>query len=133
MDRAAIVYARPDPTSFDWAQFPRSLMVAIEGHHANGFTQVIYIEPDHEPDPLGSSSPTFTTYQITGWVEDDALTDRQIRHFYVLNFSGETPECWPVQTDHHVFTLFWAPLDNLPDIVYPQNIWLDVLNTYDNS
>jgi hypothetical protein len=29
--------------------------------------------------------------------------------------------------------LFWAPLDDLPDIIYPQNTWLDALESYDNS
>jgi 8-oxo-dGTP pyrophosphatase MutT (NUDIX family) len=122
--RATTVYARPDDGSFDWAKFPRSAMVKLEGRRANGFTQVTYIEPDREPDP------TYTSYQITGWVADDALTDQQIRHFYMLSFSGETPDQWTARSDHHEFTLFWVPLDDLPDFIYPQNTWLDVLNKY---
>jgi 8-oxo-dGTP pyrophosphatase MutT (NUDIX family) len=127
MDRAATVYARPDPASFDWATLPRATMPKLEGRQANGFTQVTYIEMDCFPNP------TFNTYQITGWVRDDALTDQQIRHFYVLSFSGNTLERWTARSDHHAFTLFWAPLDDLPDIIYPQNTWLDALESYDNS
>lgn len=127
MDRAATVYARPDPASFDWATLPRATMPKLEGRQANGFTQVTYIEMDRFPNP------TFNTYQITGRVRDDALTDQQIRHFCLLRSSGETPDHWIVRSDHHEFTLFWAPLDDLPDIIYPQNTWLDVLKTYDNS
>ena len=127
MDRSATVYARPDATSFDWAILPRATMPKLEGRQASGFTQVTYSEPDCEPDP------TYVTYQITGWVRDDTLTDQQVRHFYVLHVSGVTPERWTTHSDHHEFTLFWAPLDDLPDIIFPQNKWLDVLNNEQNN
>jgi 8-oxo-dGTP pyrophosphatase MutT (NUDIX family) len=127
VDRLTTVYARPDSASFDWARFPRSAMVRLEGRRANGFTQVTYAESDRVPDP------TYTSYQITGWVRDDDLSDQQIRHFYVLRFSGDTPDFWTAHSDHHTFTVFWASLDNLPEIIYPQNEWLDVLKTYDAS
>ena len=36
---------------------------------------------------------------------------------------------WQAFSDNHTFTLFWAPLDNLPDIIPPQKTWLDILKT----
>jgi hypothetical protein len=30
-------------------------------------------------------------------------------------------------TDNHVFTLFWAPLSALPQIMHPQDQWVEVL------
>jgi hypothetical protein len=32
-----------------------------------------------------------------------------------------------VQSDNHRFKLFWAPVDNLPPLVPPQDIWLEWL------
>ena len=114
------VYARPDTTSFDWARLPRGLQVRLE-RQAPGFAQVTYEELDD------LVAPRYASYRITGWVPDGVLADRRRRHFYRLDFAGSTPDRWTVETDHHRFTLFWAPLSVLPAIVYPQNTWLDML------
>jgi 8-oxo-dGTP pyrophosphatase MutT (NUDIX family) len=120
MARSTTVYARPDTSSFDWARLPRAAWVRTE-RHADGFTQVSYIEHDSEPNR------EYVSYQITGWVPDKALTRRQVRHFYHLDYPGDAPPRWTVRTDNHRFTLFWARLDALPPIIPPQNTWLDVL------
>ncbi len=65
--------------------------------------------------------------QITGWVPNDALTGTRRRHFFRLDFDGETEERWTVFTDNHRFTLFWAPLAALPSIIPPQDGWLAML------
>jgi 8-oxo-dGTP pyrophosphatase MutT (NUDIX family) len=111
------VYSRPLKGSFDWAHFRRRLAVEVL-RHTEGFTQVRYEEPDRYPDPK------YTTYSITGWVPDDALTDQRIRHFYRFEAPGETPDQWSVATDNHIFELFWAPLDNLPAIANRQAGWV---------
>jgi len=36
------VYARPDTTSFDWAQFRKGVPVTLTGQHAGDFSQVRY-------------------------------------------------------------------------------------------
>jgi len=118
--RRSTVYSRPDPASFDWAILPRAAYVKLR-RRAAGFTQVSYQETDRYPDP------TYISYQITGWVADDALTDRQRRYFYLLACNQKTPERWTASTDNHVFTLFWAPLDALPEIVPSQQPWLEFL------
>lgn len=120
MLRRATVYARPDPTSFDWATLRRATRVNVL-RRADGFTQVSYREWDRYPEP------EYVSYQITGWVADDALTGTQVRHFYRLAGAPETPEQWTAFTDNHVFTLFWAPVAALPEIVRPQRRWLRFL------
>ncbi len=120
MLRRAKVYSRPDPTSFDWAMLPRAAYVRLH-RQAGGFSQVSYQETDRYPDPR------YISYQITGWVADDALADRQRRYFYLLACDEKTPERWTAATDNHVFTLFWVPLAALPEIVLPQQPWLEYL------
>jgi 8-oxo-dGTP pyrophosphatase MutT (NUDIX family) len=114
------VYARPDTTSFDWAHFRKGIVVTVE-RQTEGFTQATYREFDRIPDPQ------YITYHITGWVPTDTLTDTRQRYFYHLTFEGETPARWTVYADHHHFELFWAPLNDLPAIIPPQDEWLKFL------
>lgn len=116
--RSTKVYARPDPASFDWAILRRGLPVNLD-RQADDYAQVSYIEEDRFPDPQ------YITYQITGWVPLDCLADRVRRTFYHLALTGTAPERWEQASDQHVFTLFWAPLTALPEIVQPQNEWFD--------
>lgn len=111
------VYARPDASSFDWAHLPRGMWV--RGVRAvSGWEQIAYEESDRLPDP------SYTSYQIMGWVPAEALADRQRRSFCLLRCPGETPPEWTVRTDGHTFRLFWTPLDHLPKLVSPQGQWL---------
>lgn len=114
------VYARPDLESFDWAYLRPGIQVAVD-RQAVGFAQVTYEEPDRVPDPQ------YVTMRITGWVPDSVLTDIRRRHFFHLEFAGASPARWTVRSDSHLFTLFWAPLADLPPIVPPQDMWLAVL------
>lgn len=81
------------------------------------FTQVSYEESDHY------LNPDYISYGILGWVESKKLTTRVIRHYYHLTTSCSW-NSWKQETDHHVFNLFWAQLDDLPLIVPPQDDWL---------
>jgi 8-oxo-dGTP pyrophosphatase MutT (NUDIX family) len=118
--RPTKVYARPDPTSFDWAYLRAGIRVTVS-RRSPGFSQVIYEEYDREPDRQ------YVTMAITGWVPDKVLVGTTRRHFYQLEYPGQTEERWTVFTDNHTFTLFWAPLAALPEIVPPQNQWLEFL------
>lgn len=118
--RSTKVYARPDLTSFDWSYLPAGIQVTAS-RRSLGFSQVTYEEYDREPDRQ------YVTMAITGWVPDEALADTIRRHFYELEYVGPTEERWTVFTDNHTFTLFWAPLSALPEIVAPQNQWLEFL------
>jgi hypothetical protein len=88
---------------------------------AAGFTQVRYEESDRY------FNPQYITYNITGWVPDEALTDQLVRHFYQFEAVDETPKNWSVATDNHIFELFWVPLNDLPPIVPPQDGWVKYL------
>ena len=115
------VYARPDATSFDWAYLRKGIQVTVN-RRARGFSQVTYEEPDRVPDPQ------FTTMSITGWVPDGVLADAVRRHFYQLEYCGPSKKRWEAFADNHTFTLFWAPLSDLPEIVSPQDEWLAFLH-----
>jgi ADP-ribose pyrophosphatase YjhB (NUDIX family) len=114
------VYARPDVTSFDWAHLRRGIRVAA-GRKANRFLQITYEEFDRVPDPR------YLTMSITGWVPNDVLADTRRRHFFHLEYLGPSEERWTVFADNHLFTLFWAPLLALPQIIHPQDKWVEVL------
>jgi 8-oxo-dGTP pyrophosphatase MutT (NUDIX family) len=114
------VFSRPNPASFDWARLSPGIFVRVL-RGQDGYTQISYEEPDQLPNP------NYTTYQITGWVPDEVLTRRVKRHFFRLRFSGQTPPTWKVNTDHHTFTLSWAPLNEIPPLIPPQDQWLEHL------
>jgi 8-oxo-dGTP pyrophosphatase MutT (NUDIX family) len=116
----ATVYARPDATSFHPAHLRRGISVRLLRQEDN-FAQIEYVEHDRAPDP------TYVTMSIVGWTPASALGDRVRRHFYQLSFAGPSPERWTVRTDDHTFTLFWASLEDLPDIIQPQDEWLAYL------
>jgi 8-oxo-dGTP pyrophosphatase MutT (NUDIX family) len=120
ISRPTKVYARPDLTSFDWAYLRTGIRVTAS-RVSSGFSQVTYEEYDREPDRQ------YVTMAITGWVPDEVLADTTRRHYYQLEYAGPTEERWTVFTDNHIFTLFWASLSALPEIVPPQNEWLEFL------
>ena len=116
-----VVYARPDVTSFDWAYLRRGIPVTLV-KRSGGFSQVTYTEYDKVPDPQ------YVSMCITGWVPDGVLADTKRRHFFHLQFHEHSEETWTVRTDNHCFTLFWASLAALPEIIHPQDAWLAYLN-----
>lgn len=117
MAATAPVHARPDAGSVAHARLRRGLPVAVL-RTINGFTQVAYQEYDRVPDAQ------YVCLNITGWVADEALAERRLRHFFVLSYQGESAERWQVYTDHHWFALFWAPMAQLPSIIAPQDRWV---------
>jgi 8-oxo-dGTP pyrophosphatase MutT (NUDIX family) len=111
------VYARPDESSFDWAEFPRGTWVK-EVRKKDRFTQVRYEEGNIYP------GKEYITYCIMGWVSNRFLCRIQRRHFF--HFTGECmKETWTTVSDNHQFELFWSPLYSLPKIVEPQNLWIE--------
>lgn len=111
------IYSRPDITSFDWATIPRSSWVKVL-RESGQWVQINYSEPDCLPNP------NFETYSLTGWVEREKLAKLQKRHFYhfVSKHVGTNP--WSVFSDYHMFEVGWHRLDNLPQLMPPQDQWL---------
>ncbi len=119
----APVYARPDPTSFDWIRIGSAVQVKVLQTEP-AFTQITYIEYNQVPEP------SFISMQITGWTPNERLAQNRRRHFFHLEFEEDTKPEWDVFSDHHIFTLFWSPLDKLPVIIPPQDSWLKYLTGY---
>jgi 8-oxo-dGTP pyrophosphatase MutT (NUDIX family) len=116
------VYARPDVTSFDWAYLRTGIQVAVR-RREGAFSQITYEEFDQLLDPQ------YVTMCITGWVPDSVLSETERRHFFHLEFRGRRQDSWTVRTDNHLYTLFWAPLSSLPDVIPFQEQWLELLLT----
>lgn len=114
------VYSRSDGSGFDWAHLRSGLTVRVL-RQAGSHTLVSYEEPDRFPNPR------YITYQITGWVPTQALTDQRERHFFLLSGGENSPAHWKALADNHVMELFWAPLNQLPELVSTQAEWLAYL------
>ncbi len=85
-----------------------------------GFTHVSYIEYNKHPNP------TCIRYNITGWVPNENISGQKKRYFFHLTTQEETADAWELKSDGgHIFSPFWAPLSPKPNIVPPQNEWLD--------
>lgn len=117
ISRKTKVCARPDESSFDWAEFRRGTWVK-EVRKKNEFTQVLYAEGDTYPEKK------YITYSIMGWVRDQFLCHVQRRHFFHFTVDCKA-ETWTQFSDSHQFELFWSPLLSLPKIVEPQNCWIE--------
>ncbi|MBS4203630.1 NUDIX domain-containing protein [Lederbergia citrea] len=115
----AKLYSRPDMTSFQWAEIRRGITVFHERSQGE-FVQISYKEGDKHPEP------NYITYQITGWTKKLNLASKVTRQFYHHQSNSQLDK-WEIKTDNHTFKLYWSPLDNLPQIVSPQNDWLDYL------
>ncbi|MBN2500911.1 MAG: NUDIX domain-containing protein [Anaerolineales bacterium] len=111
------VYARLDDTSFDWGYFRRGITVEVL-RQSGAFTQVKYEELDRVP------GPHYVSMSLMGWVPTELLAATRERHFYLLEFSGESADSWTTFTDNHTFTPFWALVSDLPRIIPPQDRWL---------
>ena len=115
------VYACPDLMSFNWIQLMRGLTVTVE-RHTGDFTQISYQEWERQAEPA------YVSYQITGWVPSAVLTQLHRRHFFTLTTADATSERWEHTAEQVLrFTLFWAPLDALPELRSSQAAWLSML------
>jgi 8-oxo-dGTP pyrophosphatase MutT (NUDIX family) len=114
--RATTLYTRPDGQHTYGLTIRAGITVQIEREVA-GLSQITYAEWDQ------SATPPYISYQLTGWALTADLAAIRRRHFFLLRYDQPTPERWQVETDHHQFTLFWAPLRALPAIWPPQDRW----------
>ena len=84
------------------------------------FTLMSYIEYDKHPNP------TCIRYNITGWVPNENLSAQKKRHFFHLSTQEKTEDAWELKSDMgHIFKPYWTSLSPKPDIIPPQNKWLD--------
>ena len=95
--------------------------LTVDYHSTQGdFTHISYIQYDKHPNP------TCIRSNITGWVPNKSLSGQKKRHFFHLTTQEETADAWELKSDGgHIFSPFWTPLSPKPDIMPPQNEWLD--------
>ncbi len=114
------VYIKPDLNAIPYKdKLTRGLTVE---HHSTykDFTHVTYFEYDKFPNP------SYVAYNISGWVPNKNLGKQKTRHFFRLSTTEETEDIWELKSDRgHIFQPFWTPLSPKPEIVSPQNRWLD--------
>ena len=95
--------------------------LTVDYHSTQGdFTHISYIQYDKHPNP------TCIRYNITGWVPNENLSGQKKRHFFHLTTQEKTKDAWELESDSgHIFQPYWTPLSPRPEIVPPQNRWLD--------
>ena len=86
------------------------------------FTQISYIEYKYDK----FHKPISIDTNITGWVPNENLSAQKKRHFFLLTTREETKDAWELKSDQgHIFKPYWTPLSPKPQIIPPQNKWLD--------
>ncbi len=116
------VYINPDLNAVPYKdKLTRGLTV---NYHSTQeyFTHISYIEYEYDK----FHKPVCIDYNITGWVPNENISAQKKRHFFHLSTQEETADMWELKSDRgHIFQPFWTPLSPKPEIVFPQNKWLD--------
>ena len=114
------VYIAPSLNAVPYAE-KLTKGLTVDYHSTQGdFTHISYIEYDRHPNP------TCIRYNITGWVPNENLSAQKKRHFFQLTTQEQTADAWELRSDRgHIFKPYWTPLSPKPDIMPPQNKWLD--------
>ena len=86
------------------------------------FTHISYIEYEYDK----FYKPTCIRSNITGWVPNKNISAQKKRHFFHLSTQEETADVWELKSDQgHIFKPYWTPLSPKPNIIPPQDKWLD--------
>jgi 8-oxo-dGTP pyrophosphatase MutT (NUDIX family) len=113
--------SRPDKTSFDWAKLRAGLQVEKLREYEQ-YIQVRYAEYNSFPEQH------YLTYVLIGWIPRNCYSNQCRRYFYHFD-TTETRNTWKRKADNHEFELFWAPWSNLPEIVKPQDEWIETVKS----
>ena len=116
------VYIEPNLDAIPYKRkLPKGLTVdyrSIEGD----FTRISYIEYEYDQ----FYKPIHIDANITGWVPNKNLSAQKKRHFFHLSTQEETEGTWELKSDRgHIFKPYWTPLSPKPEIISPQDRWLD--------
>ena len=86
------------------------------------FTHSSYIEYEYDE----FHKPISIDTNITGWVPNENLSAEKKRHFFHLSTQEKTADAWELKSDMgHIFKPYWTPLSPKPNIISPQDRWLD--------
>jgi len=79
---------------------------------------------ESEPRDIGVNPP-MGRVKKKGFVRSSLLTTNVERHFYHLTTEEKTANLWQVQTDGHIFELFWSNFDGKVILNAYQQPWLE--------
>lgn len=116
------VYIEPNLTAIPYKRrLPKGLTVDYLSTQKD-FAHISYIEYEYDK----FHKPIRIDANITGWVPNDNLSGQKERHFFRLSTQEETPDAWELKSDGgHIFKPFWTPLSPKPNVIPPQDKWLD--------
>ena len=116
------VYIEPNLNAIPYRRkLPKGLTVDYHSTQ-KAFTYISYIEYEYDEFHKPRSIDT----NITGWVPNENISAQKKRHFFQLTTQEETADAWELKSDQgHIFKPYWTPLSPKPQIIPPQDRWLD--------
>ena len=116
------VYIEPNLNAIPYKRkLPKGLTLDYHSTRAD-FTHISYIEYEYDQ----FYEPICIDANITGWVPNKNISAEKKRHFFHLTTQEETADAWELKSDGgHIFSPYWTPLSPKPDIIPPQDKWLD--------
>ena len=120
--RTTEVYIKPNLNAVPYKEkLTRGLTVYYRATHKN-FTHVAYIEYTFDEH----FKPKCIDYIIDGWVPSENISAQKRRHFFHLSTDEKTADTWELKSDRdYIFKPFWTPLKPKPNLIPPQDKWLD--------
>ena len=116
------VYIEPNLTAIPYKRkLPKGLTVDYLSTQED-LTHISYIEYEYDE----FYEPICIDANITGWVPNENISAQKKRHFFLLTTREETADAWELKSDQgHIFKPYWTPLSPKPEIIPPQDKWLD--------
>ena len=116
------VYIEPNLNAIPYKRkLPKGLTVDYLST-GEDFTHISYIEYEYDQ----FYEPICIDANITGWVLNENISAQKKRHFFHLSTQEKTEDAWELKSDQgHIFKPYWTPLSPKPNIIPPQDRWLD--------
>ena len=116
------VYIEPNLKAIPYKrQLPKGLTVDYDATQED-FTHISYIEYEYDK----FHKPVCIDSNITGWVPNENIGALKKRHFFLLTTQEKTEDAWELESDGgRIFMPYWTPLSPKPQIIAPQDRWLD--------
>ena len=116
------VYIEPNLKAIPYKRrLPKGLTIdylSIQGD----FTHISYIAYEYDK----FHKPTRIDANIIGWIPNENLSAQKRRHFFLMSTQERTADAWELKSDQgHIFKPYWTPLSPKPQIISPQDKWLD--------
>ena len=120
--RTTQVYIEPNLNAIPYKRkLPKGLTVDYYATQED-FTHISYIEYTYD----ALHKPVCINSNMTGWVPNENIGTQKKRHFFLLTTQEETEDAWELESDGgRIFMPYWTPLTPKPEIIAPQDKWLD--------